>query len=625
MNRKLILVLAGIIITIAGCGVIKERRSCNTETIEVSDLLSDVPLQGDGWKVESTMIPNQSSQELESRLAIVMDIPGTIALKFDVLPETEFFLGLGVIPKSPKTAFGTSIRISYLDKSGAVREMMTEEINPFQKSEHRCWVDIPVRVETDNLQGMTLLVEAKAEALKEGDSVEAIGAQIAIAPLSLLSSRSSAVPGNIYLIIMDTLRGDHLGCWGSSLSLSPNLDKFSREAVLFNQTYSHCNWTLPSIASILSGKVPQNAVIQTGDYEAIRPGVKLISNYLQKAGFITSAVVNNPNLSSQLGFAEGFQIHRYILAPLDMNTRQSANTKAQVVTDRAKDLLFKIRNQPHFMMVHYMDPHFPYGAAEPFGKLAYREALPNTMGWIYQKATALEKTDVELGIEEPEKQHVRRLYAGEIMSTDSAFGQFINELHEQKLFDTSLIIVTADHGEEFWEHGNLAHEWSLYNELLHVPLLVKFPKDLHGGTLINDLTALSDIAPGILDYIGEPFPGGMDGVNLLDTLPSDKNRSRNHIMSHNDKKDIDSIQTAHWKWIRSNLQSTEELYHLESDPGERVNVITQYPEVISAFQRQMQQAKSADTVPGATESGSRGDEMLSEDLRRSLEALGYIK
>ncbi len=298
---------------------------------------------------------------------------------------------------------------------------------------------------------------------------------------------------NIVLITLDTTRADRMGFLGSERDLTPNLDALARQAVVFSHAYAQVPLTTPSHAAILSGTYPQfNHVNYMGD--PLDKGLPFLPDILHHKGYRTAAFVGALVLDPKKlapGFERGFDVYDadYHRRRPGEDNYHSLERRGEDVVSRALVWLSKRPPGPFFLWVHLYDPHDPYSPPEPY-KTRYQS--------------------------EP--------YDGEIAYTDAVVAKLLAALKTRGLFDSALIAVMADHGEAFGEHGEKHHGIFLYDETIHVPLLIKTPRQRSARRVVNQV-GLVDVAPTILEAVKLPVPGAMQGMSLLSLMKSDETSS----------------------------------------------------------------------------------------------------
>jgi len=425
---------------------------------------------------------------------------------------------------------------------------------------------------------------------------------------------------NVILLTVDSLRGDHLGFMGYRKDITPNMDKLARDSSIFRQAFSTGPVTPHSFPSILTSTYPF-------DYQGVggieRPRV-LISEVFKKHGFITAAFHSNPYLSAYFGYNKGWDYFEDITPPFDIpegkienkrfslviknfledllkriafntfpelyfktryfNYRRKGPTgefkvKANYVNQIVKDFISfaKQEGKPFFVWVHYMDLHIPYISVDKYlqnGNLSYPEMVCSfycsaSLPHYFEK-----KALIEFG-----KKYVRdaiQLYDGLVMYVDQQIGDLMEFLQKGNLYDTSLLCLTADHGDEFFEHNGLSHTSKLYNELLHVPLVIKFPKSKIKKVLDQKISLIS-LAPTICDIVEIPkasFKGNNlfeDGDAPIFHQTASGIRATNLLVQDLGQCKI-ACQHGKWKYIIDYGIQREELYNLDGDLKEQYDL-----------------------------------------------------
>ncbi len=280
----------------------------------------------------------------------------------------------------------------------------------------------------------------------------------------------------VVLISVDCLRADHVGVYGYPRSTTPNIDRLSKDGVVFKNAMSVSSWTLPVHMSMLTGLMPSQHGLTR--YHRLRPTVPYLPQVLTNEGYETLGVVSGAYLSTTFGYHEGFREYRYL------NDRSS-----QEVVEASLDLIRRSSGRPVFLFLHLFDAHWPYLAPQGY-RDRFGERLPDISNSMRKVLERLPPTGPE------EVQGLKNLYDGEIAYIDEALGGLFEGLEALGLYENSIIIVTADHGEGFYEHEDWQHANLLYDEVLHVPLIVKWPHQARTGE-VDSLVSLLDIFPTI--------------------------------------------------------------------------------------------------------------------------------
>jgi len=384
------------------------------------------------------------------------------------------------------------------------------------------------------------------------------------------SGEASRLP--IVLIAIDTLRWDRLSMAGYERPTSPRLDAFAADAVTFERAYAPASWTRPSVASLITGLDPRHhgAVFWN---QGIGP-VATLAEHLQRAGYATRGVNSNLFLV-KAGFERGFD--RY------QTPATGWNVPGSLVNETAKES--GPLSRASFLYVHYLDPHDPYEPdAEARALLVgpYQGDASGSMQYI--------RGPLMGGETPPSKDDVRylsELYDAEVRTVDAVVGSLLDWLRETGVYDDALVIVTADHGEELYEHGGWLHGFTLFDEQLHVPLLIKPPRSMDaGGAVRTEPVSLVDVVPTILDIAGLEIPPDLDGRSLVPLLegeapiPPRTLYALEPLSNRWGRTGIAwSARKGRFKWIRVHDSYPSgvapwpgEYYDLVADPGEQQNL-----------------------------------------------------
>lgn len=327
---------------------------------------------------------------------------------------------------------------------------------------------------------------------------------------------TKAAKPDIVLYVVDTLRADHLSAYGYHRKTSPQFDRFAQEHTLFRNAYSATSWTRSSAAAILTGLSPRNNKTRTLE-DKLPEELVTLAEALQEQGYYTVALVTNVNLSQSLGFGQGFMEHRELLRGHDTRTMQSDEVH-EYILEFFQDYLDTPDRRPFFMLVWTMDPHTPYTPAESVSTLFHIEQYTPTGNFDEEFLQQLWRGEIHLTPSQIEYAKTR--YDQEIYFNDQSFGQLLQAMRQFGIYDDSVIIFTADHGEEFFEHGGVTHGRTLYNEQIRVPLAIKANQMARG---VRDERVQSiDLYPTILAVTGIKEPYRLDGLSLLQTISPDR-------------------------------------------------------------------------------------------------------
>lgn len=355
---------------------------------------------------------------------------------------------------------------------------------------------------------------------------------------ALLACTPEPRPSNVLVYLVDTLRADHLGLYGYGRDTSPQLDAFARDAVVYDAAYTPASWTRPATATLLTGRYPlaHGAITRAN---ALDPGIPLLGEYLGRAGFATAAFVTNVNVLPVWGFGRGFDD----FYDIDSETWRA---RSDQVNEVVLEYLDAHPAERFFYYVHTRDPHEPYEPPPPFDSL-----------W-------------PPGDENPE----RDLYDAEIRANDAAFGELLDALRERGLYDDTVIVFTSDHGEELHDRGKLGHGFSLFEEAVRIPLVVKYPGNAGAGMRVEPPVSLVDVVPTLLAALGAGPPQDPDGIDLRSAALAEPRalffdlnlllKGTRHVM--------DAVLLGRHKLVETVEPAPQSaLFDLANDPGERAD------------------------------------------------------
>jgi arylsulfatase A-like enzyme len=462
-----------------------------------------------------------------------------------------------------------------------------------------------------------------------------LGGRLVAGPSNLVPAARPAAPAgapNVLLVGVDTLRADRLSCYGAAGRATPHIDALAADGLRYANAFAQSSWTRPSFASVFTGLYPSShGAVHKAD--SLPDRVETLAELLRRAGYQTVGFANNANISPAFNFQQGFDDYRYLVPDFFFHADEPASQLAlysgmRLVRERflarrvnvrhyyqpAEEVTARVREylgtpaagRPFFLFVHYMDPHDPY-FAHPFNGEGYaRVANPNPPP--------------------SEAEKFRRLYDGEVAYLDQHLGVLLDDLRARRLYDRTLIVLTADHGEEFQEHGGWWHGTTLYEEQIRVPLIVKPARSAgEGGRVVDGLATTLDIVPTVLAALGLEGPAVLQGHALpLDGRPAPE---RERVFAEEDLEGnvLRAVRTREWKYITANAGNprglpTEQLFDLPADPEERRDVLGDHPAQAEVMRAACGSAiVEARAHAGAVEQGT----MDAATLER-LRALGYV-
>jgi arylsulfatase A-like enzyme len=475
---------------------------------------------------------------------------------------------------------------------------------------------------------------------------------LALAVLLAACGDDSPRPPNVLLVVIDTLRADKLGAYGNQRGLTPFLDSLVARGTVFEHAYAASSWTVPSMASLFTSRYPtQHRVVTFA--QRIAADEVTVGERLQQGGWVGGGFAANPNLQSRFGYAQGFA---------EWHADAPENGEVDGDTLRAQSIAWLDRvwrrtdPMPTLLYVHYMEPHAPYASREPFrSRFAVNDA-GRALDQLEAISEVVDRATGGTAHVEPDKpfelaatlarlleqgirlthEHVlpiERLYDAEVATADDQVRQLFDELAHRGFLDHAMVIVTADHGEEFNEHGHGSHGIALYEESVRVPLIMMGP-GVPTDRRVTENVSLVDVAPTLLDLLGLPPEPRFEGRSLVSVLsmPATSERGRGSgpdvILQ---LEQIGSVETDQRKHVRGLVRSGHkllvgpdertELYNLDVDPDETHDDASEL-------------AADRDILTGAlTSEGQRlgkravsevATEPIDERLKGQLRALGYL-
>ena len=442
----------------------------------------------------------------------------------------------------------------------------------------------------------------------------------------------------IILITVDTLRRDALKTYSPESGVGENINALAQDSVRFERAYTSAPWTPPSVASIMTGLSPQVHGVNRRDpgFPQLPP---TIADVLLEDGYVTAGFGANGLLSRQSVLKRGFQEYQFPLGvpggslgreALSMIVGRGVMAGQQMtesITAMAEQWVQANQEQDFFLWMHYMDPHEPYVPPREF-VLNPERAPSNALGRSFSRWNLRSGKTM---FNERQKNWARELYQSEVRYVDDRIGRLLGTIKSLGLYDDALILFTTDHGEEFWDHENVDHGHSLYNELISTPLFIKLPASMAPQrTTVRAGVPNAGLMPTILELCGiafEPEQFSTQSLVPLWTSPDEPEDNRGAFSSKLVYYD-ERVSVVHqgWKYIQFVDRPKEELYNLNEDPEERINLATLSPErrdelrvVLKTHQEQSAELAKRYRVGQFMSSEER------ETVRQELKSLGYIQ
>ena len=403
-----------------------------------------------------------------------------------------------------------------------------------------------------------------------------------------LLAQVKAAP-NVVVITIDTLRADHIGCYGDKQIRTPNIDALAAEGARFERAYTPVPVTLPAHTVIFTGTYPLLSGMHDFSGNKLNPAQPTLASVLKQHGYVTGAVVGSAVLDSRFGLNQGFDFY---YDHFDFNRLQESNLEemerpGNLVADEALKWLADNHKNKFFLWMHLYDPHYPYRPPPPF-----------------------------------REQYKDRPYDGEIAFADAQVGRLIRYLKAHGIYQNTLIVLAGDHGESLGEHGEKNHGFFIYNATLHVPMIIRLPEIAKPRVVIS-LAGLADLMPTVLSALKIEAPPQVQGVSLLPLMKAKSAAEERSLYAET------FLPRLHFNW--SELRSVEsdkyhfidapkpELYDLTQDPGETNNLFTEKKAVAEEMRARLT------SVIGQYSSGAEMAQKTGLDpaLMERLKSLGY--
>ena len=453
--------------------------------------------------------------------------------------------------------------------------------------------------------------------------------------------RKGASPPNLLLVVLDTTRADALSCYGNPVSTTPRLDALAAQGALFERAFSTDFWTLPSHASLLTGLYPSEHGA-TSETNHLGEQAVTLAEVLQRRGYATGAFVANPWVGEQRGFGQGFQRFSETWRS-DRPAGSSHRLDPGAVEDALAWIDARVKaGEPFFAFLNLNRAHLPYDPdpevevrlhpePRPLARVARLKRVAGMWGYL-GGAISLDELDFQI---------LRELYDGEVAMTDALVGRLVDHLAGLGVLDRTVVVVTADHGENVGDHGRIDHLLSMYDSTLHVPLLFRYPPVIRPGERHDGLVSLVDVFPTVLGLLGQgneetdrrSLLGRERGGGPEASVPyvvAENERPRNGVdlMRREypgfDASSIDQrlrmIRTGDYKLVWREHDGVE-LYDLRSDPGEEHDVAALQPEARHRLEALLEAWKAGLAPPPKSAQAASPD----AETTRQLRALGYAE
>lgn len=505
----------------------------------------------------------------ETRSVLQTPLPGEASFSVRIPQDAVLELGLAVqsaafMVETPELAAPVRFRVLFRPKGAAAtpRALLDREIDIASKPADRRWFDERVDMAAVAGREGTLVLRTDVAGREEraGGTWPYWSAPRILAPAER--------PGpSVLLVTIDCLRADHLGAYGYGRPTSPSLDRLAAEGIRYERAYAAAPMTLPSIPQLLTSRV-----FPTKDD-------RLLTAPFAAAGIASGAVVNNAWIPLWLGQGE------HAKPPGTFDSIASGSLDAKAIVDRALAWIGRHRDERTFLYLHFLDAHTPYQPPPRYVRMFADPAYEGPVGDSFSDVDGANGDRYGPA----DRAKIEALYDAAVRYVDDELGRLLDALERDGSLDRTIVAVTADHGEEFWDHGRFFHGQSLYDELLHVPLIVRLPDGRRAGTVVRNPVSLLSLAPSLVAWAGlEPPPS-------FENAPFDGAAARApELVATATQPQFPTrfaIRDGRWKLIESVDAGRLELFDLASDATERRDLSTARRDDAARLAKRLEQAR----------------------------------
>jgi arylsulfatase A-like enzyme len=574
------------------------------------DLMKESPLHPLKLKITKPRMGRVFRIGLRTENVLFAPPPTVFRASTKLGPHPVLRFGYSLINELWDDVHGTaSFRIIAEDlESKSKKQIFRMQLNP-DKIHDRGWIKEDIDLRPYANKQIRLTFETSASAANKNLLSAWINPVI-------IDTSASPKKLNVILISIDTLRSDHLSCYGYAKNTTPHIDQLAKKGVIFRNTIAQAPYTMSSHMSLLTSLYPSFHGVNKLKESYLNSEVTTLAEALYNEAYRTWAIVGGGQLSAGYGFAEGFETF------IEYNHK----TDVQFKVDETIEFLEKEKHNNFFVFFHTFRPHAPYKPPAPY-KTMFDS---NYAGYVDgQISTINAMNDGKIPMTLRDVQHLQALYDGEIRQTDDALAPLFEYLHKTGLDENTLVVITSDHGEEFAEHGKVGlHSHTLYDELLRVPLIMVLPGTLPKGLTIDNQVRSIDIAPTILETLQIHKVDSMQGTSLVNLMETGvANADEKYAYSERlptDKIYLRSARTSSSKFIyeedRDDGHQNYMQFDLKGDPKEQHNLYSPSSQGKDKFMSQIQFLIQKERN---TKAVARRQELDPETVE-TLKALGYI-
>lgn len=440
-------------------------------------------------------------------------------------------------------------------------------------------------------------------------------------PLIALTSSCSGSDGqtargkNVVIIIIDTLRADHLGLYGYGRETSAGLNAFAEDAIVVESSLSNAPWTKPSMASMFTSLYPsQHGVVEEETSNRLAESLLTFPEVFAEEGYQVVGFSENPHISKGRGFAQGFE--RLALKPGFQSDSE------WVLSGAKKWMRARAEGSPFLLYLHFLDPHGPYepkDSSDFLGNLQSQHKLVQAglVGKLVKDGRLTEE------LSQADRDYLIALYDAEVREITQDVSRVFAMLKQHGLSDDTIVLLTSDHGEELFDHGSLKHGYWLFDEALHVPMIWRIPgfEARHVGGSSEQLVRHIDIAPTLFDLLGFDAQTHFQGRSVVPLLRGESMPPVPHVAESSWRGiNRQAVREGKWKLIVDELSGGVQLFDLESDPSETMDLAAEQPDQVSRLRELL--FRLTRMPAGVRVEGARGE--VDVEAEDALRAIGYL-
>jgi arylsulfatase A-like enzyme len=476
------------------------------------------------------------------------------------------------------------------------------------------------KVDLSELAGKAIRLELATEGAGTGGAWGEPGLFVAPVKDTQDSLATGKKAKNLVLVVMDTTRADQFEAFSPKNGIhTPKLDAFAKKATTFTRAYNNANWTKPSMLTMFSSLYPETHTA-TKPESMVPPDIELVSEHLQKQGIKTQGFTSNPVVSEKFGFERGWD---------GFGVFYEEEAHGEAMYKRAGKWVEDNGDAPFFLYIQTIDPHTTYAVPKQYWSRYYKKNYAGPIGDSFTRDDQKKVNDKVLKPSNDDVAWIQALYHGEISYQDEHVGGFLDKLEELGKLEDTIVIVTNDHGEEIYDHGQFGHGWTLFEEMIQAPLMIHYPPMFPKATIVDDITEHVDIAPTVLEAMGLPPMKGTEGTSFLPTLHGSLEQEPRYALSHSDNGKR-SIHIGDWKLEISKSKGWKYLFYMESENPEKkdrradAELAGRLCEIYMSEGMANPSKLERLTGVGGGKRFQAQDANMDAETRKQMEALGYL-